>query len=305
VIAIENVIKTFRRQRVLDRLSLEIGPADRVALIGSNGAGKTTLIRCLLGEYRFQGSIRVDGLSPRSQRREVLARIGFVPQLPPPLRTPVAELIRFAAAVSGSDPTRITSLAERMGLDLADVGHKPFFRLSGGQKQKILSAIAIGRPARLLILDEPTANLDPAARRVLFELLAERRGEPVLISSHRIEEVVGLVNRVVELDHGRVTLDDRVEGFASAVEVQHCRLTLTRPEPAFARAVGEWAFTASTDGKVWTGEVAGPDRLRFLAMLSRYAGLIAAISLEPRLDGAVVSRSGSQQEVGHAVVQAH
>lgn len=280
MISIENVSKTFRQQRVLDGLTLSIGARDRVALIGSNGAGKTTLVRCILGEYTFDGSILVDGRSPRGARREVLAGIGFVPQLPPPLRMPVADLIRFAAGISGTSDTPIVEVMTRMGLDAGEVGGKPFYRLSGGQKQKILAAIAIGRPTRLLILDEPTANLDPAARKVLFDLLAERRDDPVVISSHRLEEVAGLVNRVIELDRGRVVLDDRVEDARHAGGVQRCHLQILRPEPAFARAMAEWRFTADVTGLGWTGEVAAPDRLRFLGMLARYAGLLTSIKLD-------------------------
>jgi ABC-2 type transport system ATP-binding protein len=256
-----------------------------VALIGSNGAGKTTLVRCMLGEYTFDGSILIDGRSPRAERRQVLSAIGFVPQLPPPLRIPVRELIRFAAGVGGGDIDAIVGVMARLGLDLDDVGSKPFFRLSGGQKQKILVAIALGRPTRLLILDEPTANLDPAARRVLLELLAEREGDPIIISSHRLEEVAGLVNRVVELDRGRVVLDDRVEGAGLAGGLQQCSLRIARPEAAFARAMAEWQFTADITGREWRGEVAAPDRLRFLGTLARYAGLLTSVKLQAPADG--------------------
>jgi ABC-2 type transport system ATP-binding protein len=287
VIELKNVTKTFRRQRVLDALSLRIDDHDRVALIGSNGAGKTTLIRCLLGEYTCEGVIRVDGRSPHSERTAVLRGIGFVPQLPPPLRMPVADLIRFAARVSGGSEARILEVVCNMGLDFAEVAGKPFVKLSGGQKQKILSSIALGRSSRLLILDEPAANLDPAARKVLFDLLAKRRSDPIVISSHRLEEVAGLVNRVVELDRGHVVLDDRVEDAGQIRGLQPCTLVVGRNEPAFARAVGEWGFQASEDGLAWVGEVAAPDRLRFLGLLSRYAGIITSLHLdsprEPRL----------------------
>ena len=84
----DNVAKTFRRARVLDGISLAIGLGERVALIGSNGAGKTTLIRCLLGEYTYDGAVTVNGLDPRGNRTTVLGSIGFVPQLPPPLKMP-------------------------------------------------------------------------------------------------------------------------------------------------------------------------------------------------------------------------
>ena len=86
MINFSKVSKQFRRVKVLNGIDLDINHGDRIALVGSNGAGKTTLIRCLLGEYNFQGTITVDGLEPGSNRTDVLKRIGFVPQLSPPLQ---------------------------------------------------------------------------------------------------------------------------------------------------------------------------------------------------------------------------
>lgn len=280
MIRFENVHKSFRRSAVLQGIDLTVPRGERVALVGSNGAGKTTLIRCLLGEYTCSGQVSVGGLDPRRAREAVLARVGFVPQLPPPLKVPVGQLVRFAAAVCGSDPARIDAMAERLDLDLARVRHQPFVKLSGGQKQKLLISIALGRDVDLLVLDEPAANLDPQTRHTFFGLLAEQRHDTVmLISSHRLDEVAALVNRVVELERGRVVLDDRV---ADAVDLDShlvCRLWLRRDEPAFARAIGAWGFVAAPGGREWRGVVAGPDRLRFLGMLSRYAGLLAGIEM--------------------------
>ncbi|MDO9242251.1 MAG: ATP-binding cassette domain-containing protein, partial [Rhodocyclaceae bacterium] len=118
MIKFQNVAKTFRRARVLDGIDLEIGLGERVALIGSNGAGKTTLIRCLLGEYNHAGLVTIEGRSPRTERAAVLGMIGFVPQLPPPLKMPVGQLIDFAASLCNSDPQRIFDLARRLGLDV-------------------------------------------------------------------------------------------------------------------------------------------------------------------------------------------
>ena len=278
MIRIAELTKSFRRVKVLDRLSLDIDDGDRVALIGSNGAGKTTLIRCLLGEYVYSGEIRINGHSPRRERNAVLKGIGFVPQLPPPLKMPVRDIVRFAAKVSGGSVEEIAAIAEKLGLDYGEIGGRPFFKLSGGQKQKILVAIALGREVGLLILDEPTANLDPAARRALFSLLAERAHLPMIISSHRIDEIAGLVNRVIEMDRGRVVLDDRVEEANDAAEIQPCRLVIARADDAFAKAIGEWGFTSS-DGLQWSGEVAGPDRMRFLGTLARYAGILAHVEI--------------------------
>lgn len=286
MIQFQAIEKRFRRQRVLAGIDLTIERGHRVALVGSNGAGKTTLIRCLLGEYLHEGRVLVEGLAPREHRREVLARIGFVPQLPPPLKMPVGQLVRFAASLCDADPGAIHAVAARLGLDLAGFRRQPFVKLSGGQKQKLLIAVALGRNADILVLDEPAANLDPEARRVFFEMLAERQqSAAMLISSHRLDEVAALVNRVIELDQGRVVLDDRVADLVDLTSRLACRIRLTRADEAFARAIAAWGFTPSQGGTHWQGEVAGPDRLRFLGLLSRYAALLGSIHWDEMAEG--------------------
>ncbi len=286
MISFSNVSKSFRKSRVLDAINLEIGIAERVALIGSNGAGKTTLIRCLLGEYAFDGKVTINGRDPRQERTAVLGSIGFVPQLPPPLKMPVAQLIDFSAALCGTDPAKIHELAKRLGLDLEPILARPFVKLSGGMKQKLLIAIALGREARLLIMDEPAANLDPEARKIFFELLAERQDDTtMLISSHRLNEVSALVNRVIEMDMGKVVLDDRVADDVSLSGRFACRIAIKRSEPAFAKAMQAWNFRDLGDGLAWEGEVPGPDRLRFMGMTSRYVALISNYSLEESGNG--------------------
>ena len=280
MIRFNSVAKTFKRARVLDGIDLEIGIGERVALIGSNGAGKTTLIRCLLGEYTHEGEVTIKGRQPRLERAQVLADIGFVPQLPPPLKMPVGQLIDFAANLCGSDPQSIYALAGRLGLDTAPILDRQFVRLSGGMKQKLLIAIALGRNARVLVMDEPAANLDPEARKIFFELLAERAEQAtMLISSHRLNEVSALVNRVIELDLGKVVLDDRVADDVSLTGMLDCRISVKRAEPALAKALGTWNFVDLGQGLEWQGRVAGPDRLRFLGMTSRYVALISDLKM--------------------------
>jgi len=196
MIRFNKLSKSFRRTPILDGIDLEIGLGERVALIGANGAGKTTLIRCLLGEYTHAGEVLIQGRNPRLQRTEVLGLIGFVPQLPPPLKMPVGQLIDFSAALCNTAPGRIHDVAIQLGLEVADILARPFNKLSGGMKQKLLIAIALGRDANVLVMDEPAANLDPQARKIFFELLAERaQSVTMLISSHRINEVSALVTR--------------------------------------------------------------------------------------------------------------
>jgi len=280
MIQFNNVAKTFRRARVLDGISLDIGLGERVALIGSNGAGKTTLIRCLLGEYTHDGTVAINGLDPRTNRTEVLGNIGFVPQLPPPLKMPVGQLIDFSAALCGTDPQRIHGIARRLGLDVEGILTRQFVRLSGGMKQKLLIAIALGRDAKVLVMDEPAANLDPEARKIFFDLLAERLEDAtMIISSHRLDEVSALVNRVIEMDMGKVVLDDKVADAVSLNAILTCRIALKRFEPAFAKALDGWKFASSDENLIWQGEIAGPDRLRFLGIVSRYTALVSDLSL--------------------------
>ncbi len=287
LVEIRNLRKRFRRALVLDGIAMDIRRRDRIALIGANGAGKTTLIRCLLGQYVHEGEVLINGLSPRRARREVLRRIAFVPQTPPPLRMPVRDLLRYAAAISATQEKRIHEAAARLGLDVEQLAARPFLRLSGGQKQKLLIAIAMGRDVDMLIMDEPTANLDPAARRILFELLSERLDKAMIISSHRLEEVAMLINRVVEMDRGRIVLDDRVEEAADPALKLSAAITLRCADEAFARAIAQWGFAPADEARrAWRGQVAGPDRLRFLGMMARYAGLIVHFELsEPGRGG--------------------
>ena len=281
MINFNQVSKTFKRSRVLDNIDLKIGLGERIALVGSNGAGKTTLIRCLLGEYTYDGEVLVNGLVPRRERGKVLQKIGFVPQLPPPLKMPVGQLVGFAASLCNSEEKRMEDIARRLGLDLGKISRLPFVKLSGGMKQKLLIAIAMGRDTNILVMDEPAANLDPDARHIFFELLAERlENTTMLISSHRLDEIAPLVNRVLELDGGKVVLDDRVLDDSSLSGKLACRLSLSRSEKAIAKALTDWNFRESGNGTEWEGVIAGPDRLRFLGTLSRYVGLLKRISMD-------------------------
>ena len=253
MIHFHKVVKRFRQNTVLKGVQLTIERGHRVALVGSNGAGKTTLIRCLLGEYVCDGRVTVDGLVPREHRREVLSKVGFVPQLPPPLKMPVGQLIQFAASLCDADPHLMEDVARRLGLNVDQFRSQSFVKL----------------------------NLDPEARHIFFHLLAEKKDTAaMLISSHRLDEVASLVNRVVEMDQGSVVLDDRVADLVELSSRLLCRIKLLHREGAFAKSISEWNFKTSDDGLEWMGYVAGPDRLRFLGVLSRYAALLGSIRMD-------------------------
>jgi len=212
IVDVQAVRKSFMGATVLDNVTLRIAAGDRVAMMGPNGAGKTTLVRCLLGFYHVDsGRISVAGFDPSRQRVEVLKEVGFIPQLPPPVKLTVGELLTFVERSTGTPARRISEQAAAMDLDLRKHRNKPFFKLSGGMKQKLLIAIALARQSRLLVFDEPTASLDPRAREHFYRLLEEIGHDYAAIYiTHRAEELEGLVNRHIYMDLGRVVEDERV-----------------------------------------------------------------------------------------------
>jgi len=208
IIKIEKLSKSFKRQQVIDALSVDFLSDQRIALIGQNGAGKTTLIRCILGQYNFEGKLDVFGLNPRKDRREILQQIGFVPQTPPPIKLTVNELIHFFERITKTDAAAFKKISSKLGLEIDQNLHKPFYKLSGGMKQKLLISFALGRQVKILLLDEPSANLDPQAREILFAQLKNYSKDTLMIlSSHRMDEIKDLVNRVIEMDLGKIVLD--------------------------------------------------------------------------------------------------
>ncbi|SFZ97452.1 Nitrous oxide reductase maturation protein NosF (ATPase) [hydrothermal vent metagenome] len=211
MIKIRDLSKKFEKTLSLDSVTLDFAKGDSVALMGANGAGKTTLIRSILGYYHpNSGSVLIKGLDPVKERTEVLKYISFVPQLPPPIKLSLSELIYYVCKSSGVDEKQIYHYADKMKLDVRSNLNKSFFKLSGGMKQKLLIAISLAKESEIVIYDEPTANLDPKARDDFYNLVQEQNRDKLsLFVTHRIEEVESLVNREIYMDMGKVVSDVR------------------------------------------------------------------------------------------------
>jgi len=205
-----DLTKKFGKHVSLDSVSIEFKKNESIALMGANGAGKTTLIRSLLGYYHpDSGSVQINGFDPVKERIKVLENISFVPQLPPPIKLSIAELMQYISVSAHVDRELITHYANEMKLDIKANLNKSFFKLSGGMKQKLLIAISLAKKSDIIIYDEPTANLDPKARDDFYRLLKQNEDEKVLLFvTHRLEEVKDLVNRQVYMDLGRITSDE-------------------------------------------------------------------------------------------------
>jgi len=212
VIKVTDLSKKFGSHLSLDSVNIEFKLNDSVALMGANGAGKTTLIRSILGYYHpNSGGVLVNGLDPIKERTEVLKHVSFVPQLPPPIKLSVSELLSYVCKSSGVELKRIYHYANEMKFDIKTNLGKSFFKLSGGMKQKLLIAISFAKESEIVIYDEPTANLDPKAREDFYTLIQESKNEKLaLFVTHRVEEVEAIVNRQVYMDLGKVVSDEKM-----------------------------------------------------------------------------------------------
>lgn len=212
MIEIKNLTKVFGTQISLDNVNLKLEKKDSIIIMGQNGAGKTTLIRSILGQYiPTKGEITVNGKNPFKDRVNTLNSIGFVPQLPPPIKLTVEELIYYSVSSSNINKDIIFDFCSKMDLDVKQNLKKVFFKLSGGMKQKLLISIALAKDPDIFIFDEPTANLDPKGRDSFYSILENFNKDKLsLFISHRIEEVSGIVNRKIELDLGKVIIDEKI-----------------------------------------------------------------------------------------------
>ncbi|MBK7405838.1 MAG: ABC transporter ATP-binding protein [Phycisphaerales bacterium] len=208
MICIKGVTKRFGRFVALDNVSLDIERGQAVALWGSNGAGKTTLLRCTLGLLSFRGEVTVNGVDVRRRGKPARRLLGYVPQelaFYDDFR--VAEAVAFFARLKGTDRTGCVRALQLAGLE--QHRHKRVRELSGGMKQRLALGIATLTDPPILMLDEPTSNLDAAGRSELLAQLAELRGrgKTVFFTSHRPEEVEELANRVITMESGRIVSD--------------------------------------------------------------------------------------------------
>jgi len=207
-IRVSHVSKSFGRVKALDDVSLHIDRGERVAFVGTNGSGKTTLLRSILGLLRVEGRVTIDGVDVAASPEIALRSVAYIAQIAPPIEAPVGEVVRAHASLRRIAPDATAARARKLALDLDAVRGVRFRDLSGGMKQKLLAAMALATGASVLVCDEPTANLDASARAAFFAEVDERpKDSIVVLCSHRIEEVRQLVDRVVELEDGRIARD--------------------------------------------------------------------------------------------------
>ena len=207
MITVTHLTKSFGSTTAVDQLSFSVASGEAIALWGPNGAGKTTVIRCLLGLLKAEGELTIHGHDTRRQGKRARAAVGYVPQeLAFYDDLSARDTLRFYAELKRVATDRVDQVLAEVGL--SDHGHKDVSALSGGMKQRLALACALLADPPLLILDEPTSNLDTAARDDFIKLLLQQKeqGKTLLFTSHRLEAVEPLASRVLVLEEGRLKL---------------------------------------------------------------------------------------------------
>ncbi|WP_433407939.1 ATP-binding cassette domain-containing protein [Saccharomonospora azurea] len=205
-LAVSDIRKHYGDVRAVDGVSFEVVEGEFFGILGPNGAGKTTTLEIAEGLLEpDSGTVRLLGQSPWPRNESLLPRIGVQLQASSFFeRLTAREQLTTFAALYGVGPARADEMLELVGL--ADKADTPEKKLSGGQRQRLSIACALVHDPELVFLDEPTAALDPQARRNLWDVLREikARGSTIVYTTHYLDEAEVLCDRVAIMDHGRI-----------------------------------------------------------------------------------------------------
>jgi len=237
-LAVENLSKTFGEGddavTAVDSVSLEIQSGSIVGLLGPNGAGKTTLIKSVLGMVLpDEGTVRLDGVDIRENPREAYAQVDAMLEgaRNDYWRLTVRENLRYFSTVAGVDPDSVADEHQRLleQLELDDKADTAVRDLSRGMKQKVSLASVLAGDVSVAFLDEPTLGLDVQSslklRQELRRLVAER-GLTLVVSSHDMDVIEDVCDRVVIMNEGQVVVDDSVENLLADFETTGYRFTV-------------------------------------------------------------------------------
>lgn len=233
-LSIENIHKSFPNVKAVDGVSFNIEQGDFFGFLGPNGAGKTTTINCIVGLAKFsQGNIKVFGKDIKKDYREARRLIGLSPQeynFDPYLK--IEDVLVYQAGYYGIRKKdvmpKVDELLKQFKLEgKSDVDYR---RLSGGMKRRLALARALVHNPKLLILDEPTAGVDVELRLELHEYLKKinREGTTILLTSHYIEEVEKLCNKVAIIHKGKLIANDTKNKLMHDLDTGHTEILLNK-----------------------------------------------------------------------------
>ena len=255
LVVVDGLVKRYGARAVVDGVSLDVKAGELVALLGPNGAGKTTTVEIVEGYRRADaGRVSVLGIDPASGGRTLRARVGLMLQgggIDPRAR-PRETLVQYGRF--HADPRDADELLDLVGL--RSVARTRYRLLSGGERQRLGLALAlVGRP-EVLVLDEPTAGMDPEARAATRAIVAAERdaGVAILLTSHDLVDVERLADRIVIIDAGRVVASGTPQALRAGA-VARLRFRLDRPlDVAEATALQNTLATTGRPGLTVTAD---------------------------------------------------
>ena len=291
VVRTERLTKMYGVHRGILELDLEVAQGEIFGFLGPNGAGKTTTMRVLLDLIRpTSGRAEVFGIETTADPVAIHRRVGYLPgefDLYERL-TGAATIEYFANLRRGVDRRYVADLIERLGLDPS----RRFREYSKGNKQKVGLILALQHRPDLLILDEPTAGLDPLVQQTVFALLreAQAEGRTVFLSSHIIDEVDRTCDRVAIIREGRLVQVDSIEAIRR-LAFHHVELTFRTPvAPAVFESI-EGVSQVEADGNMIRMRVSGPIGAVIAAAAPH--GLVDVVSREPNLEDVFLAQYGA------------
>ncbi|HJL19216.1 MAG TPA: ABC transporter ATP-binding protein [Sandaracinaceae bacterium LLY-WYZ-13_1] len=277
LLSVRGLAKRYGRVRALRGLDLTVGAGEVYGFLGRNGAGKSTTIRILMGITKPDaGEVRLFGEPTKGAHVRVRQRIGYVAQEQTFYDWMTAK--RLARFVSRFYPTWDQSTFERLCAAQAVPLDRKVGTFSGGMRVKLALALALGPRPPLLILDEPTAGLDPVARREFLERVredAERTGRTTFFSTHLIDEVELVADRVGIVDDGRTRYEGTVDALAARV-----RLFAGEPPPDLALPEGVRPVSDRTFRGRRRLVFEAPDPTAFAALEARLGAPLSRLPLE-------------------------
>ena len=291
VIHTEQLTKSYGPHRGITELDLDVEEGEIFGFLGPNGAGKTTTMRVLLDLIRpTSGRAEVFGIETTADPVAIHRRIGYLPgEFDLYDRLTGADTIAYFANLRGGvDAGYVAELIERVDLDPS----RRFKEYSKGNKQKVGLVVALQHRPDLLILDEPTAGLDPLVQQTFFAMVREARaeGRSVFLSSHIIDEVDRTCDRVAIIREGRLVQVDRIEAIRR-LAFHHVELTFGSPVSSAIFSSIDGVSDVEVDGHVVRMRVAGP----IGAVLAAAAphGIVDVVSREPNLEDVFLAQYGA------------
>jgi len=296
IISIKSLSKTYSNGfKALDNVSFDIEGGEILALLGPNGAGKTTLISIICGMTNPSGGqVTVSGHDVVKDFRKTRAEIGLVPQeLTTDMFETVFNTVSFSRGLHGKSPDPAYIEQVLKDLSLYDKRNNALRELSGGMKRRVLIAKALSHQPRILFLDEPTAGVDVALRKDMWQLVERLRqtGVTIILTTHYIEEAQGIADRVGVINRGKLLLVEEKNALMRKLGRKQLSVVLTEPIEAIPASLAGYSLALGEDGRelVYEYELGSED--------GEIARLLLAIDTAGLKVGDVSTRQTSLEDI--------